>query len=128
MSRLVACLLGVNAVGLIACCCTMPSTANVAKATPQVQEQRRKLIQKMESDGIIQKIQYERSPCAVWVTPTFMAMNFDTKRGLCAIIFSYAFEVPANGEAPIGKSLNLFHSTTGKNVGDYDSTIGLRIH
>jgi len=81
------------------------------------QRQRRALIDKLISRGIFQKVERPGEVPHVWVTPLFMALNFDDKQSFISVVYAY-----------YGDDLvSLRDSKTGGRIGTFSPSTGLSL-
>jgi hypothetical protein len=83
------------------------------------QEKRRTLIQKLINEGYLQKVEYGDHYATVYVTPQFMALNFDDKQKFASVIFAYAFSDQA-----LNNSVELYSSIDHKRYGRFGALWG----
>ncbi len=101
-------------------------TTNKIKKTPStpndIQEKRRKLIDKFIGYNIIEKVEIPGSLPRVWVTTKFFMTTFSEKKTLMNLIYSYYYT-----KNPKYDIVRIFDNMTGKSIGSYSPIYGLKI-
>jgi hypothetical protein len=94
-----------------------------APATPApsaaMQKERLEFIQKLIDQGFFKKVETPGSLPHLWVTPKFMALDFDTKGTFVNVVYAYYL-----AKNPDYNLVVLYHSKTGKEVGQYAAAYG----
>jgi len=93
-----------------------PAVQQIDKSA-KMEAGRDQFIQKAMRLGLIRKVGCP----SVWVTPTFMAIDFDAKAALANVVYAYCFT-----SVELGNVIRLRSSVSGKDVGTYSSR-GLRM-
>ena len=78
----------------------------------ELQQKRWAFIQKLTDEGFFQKVEIPGSLPHLWVTPQFMALDFDTKAQFVNVVYAYY-----KTENPSNDLVILYHSKTGKKSG-----------
>lgn len=101
-----------------------PAPPPAMKASKELQDKREKLIDDFIRRGLIHKIENHN----LWVTPAFMALDFDDKKVIAELVFAWSFELP-QGQPDIDQSLILLlkHSKTGNAIGSFSTLGGLSL-
>jgi hypothetical protein len=86
-------------------------------ADKALQADRKAFIDKCLREGIFYKIEVPADLPHLWVPPRFLNSDFDTKKKLAAIVYSYYIT-----ENPKQNLLIIKDSKTGKRIGDYSSS------
>jgi len=87
------------------------------------QAKRKELIDKMINEyHIVEKIEIPGSLPRVWVTPQFHLLTFSDKKTFIHLIYSYYYT--KNSKYDI---IKIFDNITGKSIGTYTPSLGLRI-
>ena len=106
-------LLGIVVLGLLWC--------NVGFADDQAK--RKELIDKMiNTYHIVEKIEIPGSLPRVWVTSQFHRLTFSDKKTFIHLIYSYYYT-----KNPKYDIIKIFDNITGKSIGTYTPSLGLRI-
>lgn len=101
----------------------MPVTIDRSAA---VQAKRAALIAELRQTGVIYKLERPASLPHLWVTPTFLALDYDAKKAVVGLVYAYAAtERPGFGDS-YGDVLVLRHSLTGAELGTFGRN-GLRL-
>ena len=98
------------------------------KADMQLQNDRHAFLQKLIKQGYVTKLEQPATLPHLWVTPKFMALDFQAKKEFCEVVFAYHYEAPRGMSAkdmPTDWSLVLKHSISGNRVGSYHPVLGL---
>lgn len=98
----------------IAAAAPIPKLSAVDKA---LQADRKAFIDKCLSEGIFYKIEVPAELPHLWVPPKFLNSDFDTKKKLAAVVYSYYIT-----ENPKQNLLVIKDSRTGKRIGGYSSS------
>lgn len=104
-----------------------PSPPAAVPAAPEfsfdcgAQAQREAFIQRLGAEGYFQKIEY-RTIAEAWITPEFMALDFDTKQTFISAVAGVSF-CRGNQSAVV----TLSNSITGKPFGTYSPIAGLSL-
>ena len=87
------------------------------------QAKRKELIDKMINEyHIVEKIEIPGSLPRVWVTPQFHLLTFSDKKTFIHLIYSYYYT-----KNPKYDIIKIFDNITGKSIGTYTPSLGLRI-
>jgi hypothetical protein len=131
-SRLVGIVCGLSLLAcVIACGGRTPRGTAPASSPPKADEalqvERRKLLDDMQRQGVMQKLEGGESP-RLWVGPKFLTLSADGKRRFVEIAYAYHYELPKGvkkEDVPATQSLHIWNSTTGKRLGMFSPFIGL---
>jgi hypothetical protein len=97
-----------------------PPVATIDKSA-QMQADRKRLIERLISEGIFQKVEIPGNLPRLWVRPAFHLLDFDRKQSFVSVVYAYYFD-----GSRVSDTVRLFDSKTGKEVGAYSSG-GLRM-
>ena len=87
------------------------------------QAKRKEIIDKMiNTYHIVEKIEIPGSLPRVWVTPQFHRLTFSDKKTFIHLIYSYYYT-----KNPKYDIIKIFDNITGKSIGTYTPSLGLRI-
>jgi len=87
------------------------------------QAKRKALIDKMiNTYHLVEKIEIPGSLPRVWVTPQFHSLTFSDKKTFIHLIYSYYYT-----KNPKYEIIKIYDSITGKSIGTYTPSLGLRI-
>jgi DNA-directed RNA polymerase subunit RPC12/RpoP len=93
--------------------------APFADRSPALQAQRKALIEKLIANGVFQKFEkHDNGFAHVWVTPVFMALDFDDKQSFISVVAAYASD---EGYVTVKDS------KTNKRIGSFDLVSGLSL-
>ena len=95
-----------------------PKPTWTADLSPSKQEERGKLIQQLIQQGVFYKVERPATLPHVWITPSFRALDYDTKQLFVSAVFLY--------HQPVDMVV-LKDSLTGERVGSYSPDLGLSI-
>lgn len=84
-----------------------------------MQADRLEFIQKLITNGVIQKVEVPGHLPRAWVRPGFYTLDFDTKESFISVIYSYYFD-----GTEVGGSVRLYDSLSGNEVGSYSLVKG----
>jgi hypothetical protein len=106
------------------CSGTTTSKVNIAPtkqytATPEMQQQRLDLINKLIAQGIFSKVEKPASLPHVWITTAFKALSFDDKNTFIGVVWSYYICQDASADIVV-----LYDNLTGKEYGTYAEVYG----
>ncbi len=87
------------------------------------QEQRKGRVEKLISDGILQKVTAEGLTFQMWTRSPFYAFDYDAKTVVCEIVYTYCMA----SDDLWGPTLDLRDSYTGKSIGTYSPLGGLKV-
>lgn len=90
--------------------------------SPAHQAKRKDAIQRAIGAGWFGKVTDASGRPEAWVTPAFMALDFDVKRAALAGVYGYYFD----GSAPY-RRLFLIDNQTGRKVGEFSPKHGLKL-
>ena len=85
-----------------------------------MQTERRDMMQKLVSTGVVQKYVQRGSHVEMWITPAFRLLDFDQKKAFAEVVWCYYFD-----GAHEFRSLNIHDSKSGKEIGDFNPHTGL---
>jgi len=87
------------------------------------QAERKKLIDSLiNKNSIFEKIEIPGLVPRVWVTPQFHRLTFSDKKTFIHLIYSYYYT-----KNPKYDIIKIFDNITGKSIGTYTPSLGLRI-
>lgn len=95
------------------------SAAPSVDKSPQMQTDRKKLIEELIDSGVFQKVEVPGNLPRLWVRPAFYALEFDRKASFVSVVYAYYF----NG-ANDADSVRIYDSRSGKEVGRYSTVAG----
>ena len=102
---------------------TVNKIENKSTATDNDQAKRKEIIDKMiNTYHIVEKIEIPGSLPRVWVTPQFHLLTFSDKKTFIHLIYSYYYT-----KNPKYDIIKIFDNITGKSIGTYTPSIGLKI-
>lgn len=87
-----------------------------------VQARRYASFQELIKEGIFVKVEMPASLPQVWVKPRFYALNFEQKQNLISLVWTYY-----NVKDSAIKTVVVYDSTTGKEVGTFNKAYGLEM-
>ena len=82
---------------------------------PETQAKRKTLLQRLSNEGVFIKAELPGGLPRVWVGPAFYTLDFETKREVVSIVYSYYLD----GSDPIA-TVRIFDGQTNKEIGDYN--------
>jgi hypothetical protein len=88
----------------------------------EAQAKRLDLINRLIAEGVFQKIEVPGNLPRLWVTPKFLAIDFDAKQSFVGVVYAYYFDGTDSGD-----SVRIFDNITGKELGTFTSR-GLTLH
>lgn len=100
---------------------SLPALAGPIDKSPAMQAERQAFIERLVSQGGLQKIETPGSLPRAWVTPTFLSLDFETKQKLISVVYAFYFDGSNSSDAVI-----LIDNRTGKRVGLYTDS-GLKL-
>lgn len=101
-----------------------PTQTPTTTVSVELQSKRLEFINKLIAQGIFQKVEKPAIYPRVWVTPLFMALNFDDKQLFIGVVYSYY--VTQNSQCDM---VLLYDSKIGKEIGIYAKEYGgLKMH
>ena len=99
------------------------SSSSSSVSSNNDQAKRKELIDKMINEyHIVEKIEIPGSLPRVWVTPQFHLLTFSDKKTFIHLIYSYYYT-----KNPKYDIIKIFDNITGKSIGTYTPSLGLRI-
>ena len=99
------------------------SSSSSSVSSNNDQAKRKELIDKMINEyHIVEKIEIPGSLPRVWVTPQFHLLTFSDKKTFIHLIYSYYYTKNPNYDI-----IKIFDNITGKSIGTYPPSLGLRI-
>jgi len=102
---------------------TVNKIENKSTTTDNDQAKRKEIIDKMiNTYHIVEKIEIPGSLPRVWVTPQFHLLTFSDKKTFIHLIYSYYYT-----KNPKYSIIKIFDNITGKSIGTYTPSLGLRI-
>ena len=88
--------------------------------SPAKQAERKKFMEKLKSQGLIQKVDTMGGNLPkIYVRPTFYNLDLDTKQTFVSVVYAYYFD-----GSNFTDTVVLRDSRTGKDVGDYNPNTG----
>lgn len=106
----------VGVISIASCEYTPPATKAVAiDMSADMQAKRKEFIDDSIRSGVFQKVDKPGDVVHAWVTPAFMALSFDDKKGFLSVVCAYYD----------GALVRLRDSQTGNDVGSFDTQSGL---
>jgi hypothetical protein len=120
-------LLGVGVVGALTYQPGAPTVARqearAAAATidksPEMQADRKKLIEGLVAEGVFQKVEVPGSLPRLWVRPAFYSLEFERKEKFVSVVYALYFDGSKQTD-----SVRIFDSLSGKEVGSYSLVSG----
>ncbi len=85
--------------------------------SPELQSDRQDFIAKLIVRGVFARLEQPASLPHLWVTPTFMALDFKMKEKFVSIVFAYCY---ADADEPGRGIVVIKDSRTGKRIGSMD--------
>lgn len=95
-----------------------------APVDPQLQANRKEFIERLIAEGIFQKVEVPGTTPRLWVTPRFMLLNWEDKEQFVNVVFAYYYPDPSQHDLAM---IKIYHSVSGKHIGDYSASFGLEL-
>jgi hypothetical protein len=90
--------------------------------SPELQRKRQDFIDKIIKQGVFSKVEMPGSVPHVWVRPKFSTLDFESKKTAISIVYAFFFDSTAAGNV-----VRIRDSITGKDVGTFSGSLGLRL-
>lgn len=99
----------------------LPDVATIDKS-PEKQEARHQLLEKLIKRGVFTKIEQPADLPHAYVGPAFYTLTIDDKQSFVSVVYAYYFD----GSDPV-EHVRIFDGYSGKQIGDFDKT-GLSLY
>lgn len=83
---------------------------------------RERLMKKLGSEGIFQKIVVPGNLPRLYVAPRFYRLDFDTKQNFVSVVYAYYFD-----GKNVTDAVRIYDGRSGKEIGSYTVTQGLKL-
>jgi hypothetical protein len=99
-----------------------PPPAPRIDKSEQAQKKRADLIRRLTGERVFLKIEMPGNLPRLWVGPVFHTLDFDTKSSFVSVVYAYHFDGNDFSDA-----VRIFDGRTGKEIGTFAATAGLRM-
>lgn len=99
-----------------------PPPAPKVDKSEEAQKRRADLIKKLIGMRVFTKIEMPGNLPRVWTGPAFQTLDFDTKSKFVSVVYAYHFD-----GSDISDTVRVFDGRSGKEIGDFSVSSGLRL-